>query len=173
MGMKCKIIQKKNMADPQGPKKWYGVPKSESPLEVKELTWGATANSTTAPKELEAALELLANYIPGQLLQGHTVKLPGIGSLRVSFRSKGVDRVQDFKVSEMLYDVRILFTPDKELRAKVMDNITFEDGGVKEGTINYATRADYYKAVGIVVSPVEPGGGSTGGGGGSGETPLG
>lgn len=173
MGLKCKLAAKIDLKNPDGPKKWYGVPKSETPLDVKTLTRGATANSTTTPKELEAALELLANYITGQLLQGHTVKLPGIGNLRVSFRSKGVDNVQDFNVNEHIYDPRILFTPDKELRSKVVDNITFEDGGVKDGTINYATRADYYKAAGIVVSPSEPGGGNTGGGGGTGETPLG
>lgn len=173
MSMKCKIVQKHNPSKPQEPKKWYGVPKSESPLDVKALTRAATANSTTGPKELEAALELLSNYISQQLLQGHTVKLPGIGSLRLSFRSKGADSVQEFKASEMLYDPRILFTADPELRSRVIDNLTFEDGGVQDGTIHYATRSDYYIATGQAPAPDTPSQGGGGQGGGSGEEPLG
>ena len=112
MGFKCKLIEKDSNPMQEGsPKKWYGTTQSETPLSGKAMTKAAAENTTLAPIELEAALDLLANFIPQQLLQGHTVTLP-------------------------------------ELRDRIRQNIEFEDGGVKQGGISYATRADYYTATG-------------------------
>ena len=149
MGLKCKVYEKSSdPRDGDSPKKWYGTTQSETPLSGKAMTKAATQNTTLAPIELEAALDLLGNFIPQQLLQGHTVTLPGLGYFRLSFKSKGADTVQDFNAKEMIYDVRPVFVPSKELRDRIRQNIEFEDGGVKQGGISYATRADYYTATG-------------------------
>ena len=108
----------------------------------------ATKNTTLAPIELEAALDLLANFIPGQLLQGHTVRIPGLGYFRLTYKSRGSDTVKDFNPKEMIYDARPVFVPDKAFREAIRQGVEFEDGGVKQDGINYATRADYYKATG-------------------------
>lgn len=147
MGFKCKLIEKDSNPMQEGsPKKWYGTTQSETPLSGKAMTKAAAENTTLAPIELEAALDLLANFIPQQLLQGHTVTLPGLGYFRITFKSKGADTVKDFNPKEMIYDIRPVFVPSKELRDRIRQNIEFEDGGVKQGGISYATRADYYTA---------------------------
>ena len=116
------------------------------------MTRAATKNTTTAPIELEAALDLLADFVPEQLLQGHTVTIPGLGYFRLTFKSKGAATVEDFDPREMLYDVRPVFVPDKAFRKRVQDNIVFEDGGVTKDGVSYRTRADYL---------LQTGGGST------------
>ncbi len=143
---KYKLILKKNPLKKEEPAKWYATPKSETPLSGKAMTKAATANTTMAPIEMEAALELLAKYVPQQLQQGHTVKIPGLGTFRLSFKSDGVDTVDDFRPGSMIKNARIIFVPDKDFRENVLNGLTFEDGGVLENDINYASIADYRKA---------------------------
>ncbi len=145
---KYKLILKKNPLKKEEPAKWYATPKSETPLSGKAMTKAATANTTMAPIEMEAALEFLAKYVPQQLQQGHTVKLPGLGTFRLSFKSEGVASIDDFRPTAMIKEARIVFVPDKEFRASVLNGLTFEDGGVLENEINYASIADYRKAKG-------------------------
>ncbi len=161
MGFKCKMVEKStDPRDKSAPKKWYGTTQSETPLSGKAMTRAATKNTTLAPIELEAALDLLADFIPQQLLQGHTVTLPGLGYFRITFKSKGADTVQDFNAKEMIYDIRPVFMPSKELRDRIRQNIEFEDGGVSKDGISYATRADFYQATGQGGTPTTPGTGT-------------
>ena len=140
---KYKLIKRTNPLKKDAPPKWYATPKSESPLSGKAMTRAATANTTTAPIEMEASLELFAQFAPQQLRQGHTVKIPGLGSLRLTFKSDGVEDINDFRANSMIKNARIVFTPAKELRERVLSGLTFEDGGVLENDISYASLTDY------------------------------
>lgn len=177
MSASYKLIQKKHPQKKDEPAKWYAVPNSSKPLAQKAMTRAATSNTTMAPIELEAAMELLAAFIPQQLQQGHTVNVPGMGTFRLAFKSDGVEKIDDFRPEKMIKSPRILFTPAKELKDKLLQGLSFENGGVLENKISYASLADYRKAKGLS-APGESGGtgGSTGGGsgsGGQGENPLG
>ena len=143
---KYKLIKKVNPQKRQEPGKWYATPKSETPLSGKAMTCAATANTTTAPIEMEASLELLAKFVPQQLQQGHTVKIPGLGTFRLTFKSDGVEDINSFRANSMIKNV---FTPSKELRESVLSGLTFEDGGVLEDDISYASIADYRLAKGV------------------------
>ena len=142
---KYKLIKKVNPQKRQEPGKWYATPKSETPLSGKAMTCAATANTTTAPIEME----LLAKFVPQQLQQGHTVKIPGLGTFRLTFKSDGVEDINSFRANSMIKNVRIVFTPSKELRESVLSGLTFEDGGVLEDDISYASIADYRLAKGV------------------------
>ena len=159
MAFKYSLYQKsKDPRNPDSEKQWYGAPQSNAPLESKAMTRAATKNTTIAPSELGNALDLLADFIPEQLLQGHTVTIPGLGYFRLTFKSKGAASVEDFDPREMFYDVRPVFVPDKAFRKRVQDNIIFEDGGVTKDGVSYRTRADYLQQTGGS-SAVTPGGG--------------
>ena len=99
-----------------------------------------------AEKCFRAAIELLAAYVPRQLKQGHTVKVPGLGTFRISFKSRGADTPDAFNVQEMIYDVRIIFIPEAGFREQVLLNFEFVDGGVREDGVDYASREAYKKA---------------------------
>lgn len=151
MALKYKLVEKStDPRDKEAPKNWYAVPQSESAMDVKDMTHEATKGSTLAPIELEAGLDLLADFVPSQLLQGHTVVIPRLGRFRLTFKSKGAAEVNDFSPTEMIYDVRAVFTPDADFRQRIKQGITFEDGGVMKDDISYKTRLDYLKAIGEV-----------------------
>src|SRR3712207_3073889 len=179
MSVKYKLLQKKNPMKKNDPTKWYAIPNSDKPLAQKALTRAATENTTTAPIEMEAAMELLAAFIPQQLKQGHTVNVPGMGTFRLTFKSEGVEDINQFNAGQMIKSPRVMFVPAKELRDSIIRDLRFEDGGVLENKINYASMADYRKAKGLSTpgAPQTPGGSAPGGGsGGSGdqnENPLG
>lgn len=162
---KYKLVQRKHPSNPDAPKKWYATPLSASPQSVKVMTRVATENTTLAPKELEAALELLGNYARQQLLQGHSVKVGDLGTLRITIQSEGVEDITQYNPQTMIKGARILFTPSKEFREAVINNLQFENGGVLDGNVNYASLADYKRAKGIsggtTTEPEEPGGGGS------------
>lgn len=161
---KYKLIKRTNPLKKDAPPKWYATPNSESPLSGKAMTRAATANTTMAPIEMEASLELLAKFVPQQLQQGHTVKIPGLGTFRTTFKSDGVENINDFRANSMIKNARIVFTPSKELRESVLNGLTFEDGGVLENDISYASLADYRLA--------KAGSSEGGGGGGEDDRPV-
>ena len=135
---KFKLIKKINPQDKSAPKKWYAVPISESPQSFRETARRATQNTTISAMELETAIE--------QLLAGHTIRIGNLGTLRITFKSEGVENIDDFSTSSMIKEVRVIFTPSKEFREAVTNNIVFGNAGVLEDDINYASLADYRRA---------------------------
>ena len=127
---KYKLVKKINPQDKEAPKKWYAIPISEVPQTVKAMTRAATENTTTAPIEMEAALELLGRHARQQLQQGHTVRVGDLGTIRVSFKSDGVENITDFNAGAMIKNPRIIFTPSKEFRESVLQGIQFQNAGV-------------------------------------------
>lgn len=150
---KYKLVKKINPQDKAAPKKWYAIPISEVPQTVKAMTRAATENTTTAPIEMEAALELLGRHARQQLQQGHTVRVGDLGTIRVSFKSDGVEDITDFNAGAMIKNPRIIFTPSKEFRESVLQGIQFQNAGVLDEGISYASLSDYKKAK--VLLPVE------------------
>ena len=165
---KYKLVQKINPQDKNAPKKWYAIPVSEVSQSVKAMTRAATENTTTAPIEMEAALDLLGRHARQQLQQGHTVRVGDLGTLSVTFKSEGAVDIAQFNAGAMIKNPRIIFTPSKEFRESVLQGIQFQNGGVLEDGVSYATMADYKKAKGIV-----SGGNSGGSDGDMEENPLG
>lgn len=150
---KYKLVKKINPQDKAAPKKWYAIPISEVPQTVKAMTRAATENTTTAPIEMEAALELLGRHARQQLQQGHTVRVGDLGTIRVSFKSDGVEDITDFNAGAMIKNPRIIFTPSKEFRESVLQGIQFQNAGVLDEGISYASLSDYKKP--RVLLPVE------------------
>lgn len=145
---KFNLVQKGKPGKPDEPKKWYAVPQTREAQSVKAMTRSATENTSTAPIEMEAALDLLGKYASEQLLQGHTVKVGDLGTLRITFKSDGVANINDFNAGVMIKEPRILFTPSKEFRQNVIQQLKYQNGGVLEEGVNYASLTDYRKAKG-------------------------
>ena len=163
---KFNLVQKRNPAKPDAPKKWYAVPQTREAQSVKSMTRSATENTSTAPIEMEAALDLLGKYATEQLLQGHTVKVGDLGTLRITFKSDGVENINDFNAGVMIKEPRILFTPSKEFRQNIIQQLKYQNGGVLEEGVNDASLTADRKAKGI-----SPGGSGSEGGEGEGEDP--
>lgn len=160
------LQKKKNPQDKSAAPKWYAVPISSSPMDEDTMTKAATQDTTFSDVELAAAAKLLARFVLSQLLQGKRARIGGFGTFRVTFRSKGVENINDFDAASMISDVRISFLTDAKLRAEFLSSVRFENAGVKEDDIYYGDLASYRKAKGLDTGT--PGGGDGEDQGGSG-----
>lgn len=145
---KVKLVKRGNPAKPEQGKKWYGLSVSSRPLDVRQMARQATENTTLSPMEMQMALELFGDYAVRQLLLGHAVRVGHLGHLRLTFKSEGVDDIRDYHPSRHVREPRILFTPSKELRQRVVKHVTFELGPVTEDGVTYGSVADYLKGKG-------------------------
>ena len=159
-----KLIERKLKSLGKDETKFYAIPLTERPLPVPQFAKIATTDSALSPGEMLAALELFGQTALQQLLQGHSVEVPGIGSLRISFSSKGVDNPDDFKPRTMISNPRIIFRPKPEVKNAIKEGMYYENAGVRADGIDYSSIAAYKKAKGE---------GDTGGTGGTKPTPGG
>lgn len=146
--MKYKLVQRKNPQKRDDPAKWYASPMNDEALSVKATMEQATMNTTTAPIEMEASFELFENYSVYQLRNGISIRLGNMGIIRITFKSDGAETVKDFKPQLMIHDARMVFTPSKAFREKVINSLSFENAGVLADGIEYASIESYLKATG-------------------------
>lgn len=178
---KFKLSLKKNPQKKDEPGKWYAIPTVTNRLDTRAVCKVVTRNTTTAPTELESSFNLVCDGIPHELQQGNSVRLGSLGTIRLSFGSAGVENVADFNAASMIKNVKVVFTPSKELMAAVKDGLAFENVGVVEEGFTYPSLKAYqeYKVAtrgeGGNTSGGNTSGGGTGDGGGDGQdkNPLG
>ncbi len=158
-------------------KKFYASPKTDRALGVRTFAKLATADASISVGDMENALDLFGRTALQQLLQGHSVEIPDIGSLRITFRSEGVAQPEDFRAQKMISKPRIVFTPKPEVRASLTTGISYELDGVRAGGHDYTSVAEYRKLSGTAPAPSSGGttptpdpdnGGGNGGGDNSG-----
>lgn len=168
---KFKFVKRKNLQKKDDPALWYASPTVVNRMSTRTVCKVVTRNTTTAPTELESGINLMCDGIPLELQMGNSVQVGTLGTLRLSFGSVGVDDIDKFNAATMIKNVKIIFTPSKELMAAVKEGLTFENAGVVDNGFTYATTRAYKEAQG------QGGGNTPGGGGGSGgdqnENPLG
>ena len=171
---KFKLTKRKNLQKKDDAGKWYAIPSVVNRLDTRAVCKVVTRNTTTAPTELESSFNLVCDGIPHELQQGNSVKLGSLGSLRLSFGSVGVEDLATFNAATMMKNVKVIFTPSKELMSAIKDGLSFENIGVVEDSFTYPSLKAYqeYK---IAARPGGSGGGNTGGGsdGDENENPLG
>lgn len=161
--MKIKYLKRADPRDKAAPMKWYASPMPDQAEDTKTMTRAATENTTTSPLEMESAIALWGNYASKRLLAGESVRVGELGTLRLTFHSKGVESIDDVNAGQMIYDVRLRFTPSKEFRENIVPKVTFECGGVLDEGVNYSSLNDYRVAKGLApAEPSTPGGGGTG-----------
>lgn len=146
---KYKLLKKVNPQKRNEAPKWYAVSISDPALETKEMARAATENTSTAPIELEAAIELFLKYAKEQLQQGRVVRLGDLGTLRVSISSEGADSPLNFNPQTMIKKARVVFTPNRDFQAEVVGGLQFQNGGILDDGISYASIADYKRAKGL------------------------
>ena len=154
-------------------KKFYASPKTNRPLGVRAFAKLATADASISVGDMENALDLFGRTALQQLLQGHSVEIPDIGTLRLSFRSEGVAQPEDFRAQTMISNPRIIFTPKPEIRASIRTGIGYELAGVRAGGHDYTSIAEYRSLSGTAPTPGTGGTTPDPGTGGTGDNPGG
>lgn len=158
--MKYRLVEKSSTPGVKNlqAKKFYASPKTDRALDVRAFAKLATADASISVGDMENALDLFGRTAMQQLLQGHSVEIPDIGSLRITFRSEGVVQPEDFRSQSMIRSARIVFTPRSEIRSALTNGLSFELSGVRAGGHDYTSVAEYRKQTGTAPTPSSGGG---------------
>ena len=138
MTMKVKAVEKKlkftkNENDP-GIYRYVMQPEQYSSLSQKKVIKEAALRSGVSQGVMQACWDAAGEVIKAWATEGHSVALPGLGTMRFGLRSKSVENVNDVK-SSLITSRRIIFTPDVDLKDELKNTavqITCYDRDGKE-----------------------------------------
>ena len=144
--MKVKAIEKKLKftKDPNDPGVYRYVmsPEQYSSLNQKKVIREAALRSGVSQGVMQACWDAAGEVIKAWATEGHSVALPGLGTMRFGVRAKSVEKVEDVK-SSLITTRRIIFTPDVDLKDELKNTaivITCYDRDGKE--VKRVTSAD-------------------------------
>ena len=119
MTMKVKAVEKKLKftKDENDPGVWRYVmtPEQYSSLSQKKVIREAALRSGVSQGVMQACWDAAGEVIKAWATEGHSVALPGLGTMRFGLRSKAVADVNDVK-TKLITTRRIIFTPDVDLK---------------------------------------------------------
>ncbi len=115
-------------------KKFVMRPDLYSAIAEKKVFQEAATHSGISSGVIKAAWDAAGEVIRTWATEGHSVPLPGLGTMRFGVRSKAVDNLDDVKTG-LITTRRIIFTPNVEVKDE-LKNTTIqitcldEDGNV-------------------------------------------
>ena len=117
-----------------GVKKFVMRPDLYTPIQEKKVFAEASNHSGISAGVIKAAWDAAGEVIRTWATEGHSIPLPGLGTMRFSVRSKAVEDLEDVKTS-LISTRRIVFTPSVDVKDELKNTsiqITCldEDGNV-------------------------------------------
>ena len=90
-------------------------PELYTSLDQKKVIREAALRSGVSQGVMKACWDAAGEVIKAWATEGHSVALPGLGTMRFGLRSKAVEKVEDVK-SSLIESRRIIFTPSVDLK---------------------------------------------------------
>ena len=188
MALKVKAVEKllkfnKDENDP-GVYRYVMAPELYTSLNQKKVIKEAALRSGVSQGVMQACWDAAGEVIKAWATEGHSVAIPGLGTMRFGLRAKAVEDVNDVK-SKLIKTRRIIFTPDVDLKeelastaiqitcfdrnGKEVKRVTSTDGGEVEDndTNSTETPTGGGEQGGSTQGGTETPGGNTGGNGGN------
>jgi predicted histone-like DNA-binding protein len=136
MALKVKAVERLLKFDKESAGKYRYVMKPEmySSLTQAKVIREAALRSGVSQGVMKACWDAAGEVIKAWATEGHSVALPGLGSMRFGLRSKAVENVNDVKTS-LISSRRIIFTPSVDLKDELANTaiqITCYDRDGKE-----------------------------------------
>lgn len=122
--MKYKLIQKAKPGDSQAKKKWYATTVNQGKITIEQLSKDIAGRSSLTRGDIKNVIENLLDEIPKYLVNGSSVSLGNLGSLRLSISGEGVEDPSQYNTSK-IKKTKIIFTPSSNLKKEIND-IKFE-----------------------------------------------
>ena len=153
-----------------GAKRFVLRPDLYSPISEKKVFAEAATHSGISAGVIKAAWDAAGEVIRTWATEGHSIPLPGLGTMRFGVRSKAVEKLEDVKAG-LITTRRIVFTPSVDVKDELKNTaiqITCldEDGNVLK-RVTSGDSGDIEDPESGNGSSTENGGGNGGNGGGS------
>ena len=136
MALKVKAVERLLKFDKEKEGKYRYVLKPDlyTSLSQAKVIKEAALRSGVSQGVMKACWDAAGEVIKAWATEGHSVALPGLGTMRFGLRSKSVEKVEDVK-SSLITTRRIIFTPDVDLKDELKNTaiqITCYDRDGKE-----------------------------------------
>ena len=136
MALKVKAVERLLKFDKESAGKYRYVLKPDlyTSLSQAKVIKEAALRSGVSRGVMQACWDAAGEVIKAWATEGHSVALPGLGTMRFGLRSKAVEKVEDVKTS-LIETRRIIFTPDVDLKDELKNTtiqITCIDRNGKE-----------------------------------------
>ncbi len=189
MAIKVKAVERKlkftkNENDP-GVYRYVLGAELYTALNQKKVIREAALRSGVSQGVMQACWDAAGEVIKAWATEGHSVALPGLGTMRFGLRSKSVEKVEDVKTG-LITSRRIIFTPNAELKeelaataiqitcfdrtGKEVKRVTSDDEGEVEDTEGTGDTGDNTGSSTTNTGGSGTGGSTTGGNTGGGST---
>ena len=165
-------------------KKFVMRPDLYVPIAEKKVFQEAATHSGISSGVIKAAWDAAGEVIRTWATEGHSIPLPGLGTMRFGVRSKAVDKLEDVKAN-LISVRRIIFTPNVDVKdelkntsiqitcldedGNVLKRVTSGDSGDIEdneagnspsagsGTVeNGGSGTEVHSGSGIIPTPTDP-----------------
>ena len=123
MSVKFNVVARGNPANRAAPKKFYPSIQSSGRVSTRQLAEQAAAESTMAPADIMAAIEIFLSIIPRELAKGNIVELGDFGNFWLKTDSDGAPTEEEVKASQ-IKAVQPRFNAGKALK-KVLETLEF------------------------------------------------
>jgi len=124
MALKVKAVERKIKftKDENDPGVWRYVmqPELYIALSQAKVIREAALRSGVSQGVMKACWDAAGEVIKAWATEGHSVALPGLGTMRFGLRAKSVEKVEDVKTS-LISARRIIFTPTQDLKDELAD----------------------------------------------------
>ena len=122
MALKVKAVERLLKFDKESAGKYRYVMKADlyTSLTQAKVIREAALRSGVSQGVMKACWDAAGEVIKAWATEGHSVALPGLGSMRFGLRSKAVENVNDVKTS-LITSRRIIFTPSVDLKDELAD----------------------------------------------------
>ena len=190
MALKVKAVERllkfTNKEDDPGVYRYVLKPDLYTSLSQAKVIKEAALRSGVSRGVMQACWDAAGEVIKAWATEGHSVALPGLGTMRFGLRSKAVEKVEDVKTG-LIESRRIIFTPDVDLKDELKNTAiqitcidrngkevkrvtstdpgTIEDnengsgtenGGNGSGTENGSGSGTVHNGSGIIPTPTDP-----------------
>ena len=162
MAIKIKA-QERNVSFQEGVKKYAYVLQADlyNKLSQAKVIQEAALRSGISKGAINAAWDAIGEVIKAWATEGHSVAVPGLGSMRFGIRSTSVENVNDV-AAKLITTRRVIFTPNQEIKdelKKTSINITCYD---RNGNIvKRVTSSDDSEVEDPDNEPTDPNGGGS------------
>ena len=166
-------------------KKFVMRPDLYVPIAEKKVFQEAATHSGISSGVIKAAWDAAGEVIRTWATEGHSIPLPGLGTMRFGVRSKAVDKLEDVKAN-LISVRRIIFTPNVDVKdelkntsiqitcldeeGNVLKRVTSGDSGDIEdndpstgsgtesgsGTVDEGGSGTVHNGSGIIPTPTDP-----------------
>ena len=103
-----------------GEYRYVMMPELYTPLSQEKVIKEAALRSGVTEGVMQACWDGAGKVIKAWATEGHSVALPGLGTMRFGLRAKSVEKVEEVKAG-LITSRRIIFTPAQDLKDELKD----------------------------------------------------